>query len=75
VPLSKKDEQQAVYALMTTIAQWWREHGHGTGIHRRADPASTIMTEPADAQPRPPHLVPELEKRGSYPATFGPPEK
>jgi hypothetical protein len=27
VSLSKEDEQQAVQALSTMIAQWWREHG------------------------------------------------
>jgi hypothetical protein len=27
VPMSKEDEQQAIYAISAMIAQWWREHG------------------------------------------------
>jgi hypothetical protein len=27
VPMSKEDEQQAIQAIVTMIAQWWREHG------------------------------------------------
>jgi len=31
-----------------------------------------IMTMPVRVRPRPAHLVPELGKRGSYSATYGP---
>jgi len=39
-------------------------------IRQRRQPSGT--TEPADAPPGPAHLVPELRRRGSYSAKFGP---
>ena len=71
VPMSKEDEQQAIQAIVTMIAQWRRGHG------RDGDPPNGvewIMNASVDEPLRRAHLAPELGKRGSYSATYGPHE-
>jgi hypothetical protein len=41
VPMSKEDEQQAIQAIVTMIAQWWREHSRDSDPPDGATPSGS----------------------------------
>jgi hypothetical protein len=48
VPRSEQDERQAVQAIATMIAQWWREHDRDDEQRTMATTPPGITTEPVD---------------------------
>lgn len=51
VPMSKQDDQQAVQAIATMMAHWWRDHGFDDDPPEESGSPLRIMTEPGGVPP------------------------
>jgi hypothetical protein len=51
VPMSEQDERQAVQAIATMIAQWWREHDRDDEPPTMTTTPPGITTGPVDEPP------------------------